>query len=341
MMNKHDYKQAMNSIKISDSFKIRTAQLMREERDKNSAETSEFAGNYTAMPEKRRFTPFLRYGGIVLTAAAVIAAAGVYSASRSADIADTTGADSQPAEAAPSPQTTVMIFQSADGEYDSGSGADEYDEFFYDDAEDCYEEDDSADEADDSAVPYDNNAPSADVPETFAGKKDGAEAEVGEITIAQTPVEAPQPTESQKQIRLSDFIAENADAKFTGDAEIVRYMLAESSEKRPDDMPAEFAQIDEFPYDVIKTIADAENTGEVISYVDPAQYAGAKELYSSIVWDGYALTMSFRSGDASFSFTVCGDTITNNDLLTTYRLTSDQFSVFAELAKSQLGIDLH
>jgi len=333
MMNKHDYKQAMNSIKISDSFKIRTAQLMREERDKNSAEASEYAGNYTAIPEKRRFTPFLRYGGIVLTAVAVIAAAGVYSASRSANIADTTGADSQPAEAAAPPQTTVMLYKS-DGSGNDSEIADKYfEEEVVDDAAD-----DSADAANDYEDSYDNDAAST-VPETFAGK--GDEASGGEIMIAEVPVEVSPSAEFKNQIRLADFIAENADAKFSGDAEIVQYMLADSNEKRPNDMPSEFAQIDEFPYDVIKTIADAENTGEVISYIDPVQYAGAKELYSSIGWDGYALTMNFRSGDASFSFTVCGDNITNNDLLTTYRLTSDQFSVFAELAKSQLGIDLH
>lgn len=319
MMNKHDYQQAMNSIKISDSFKSRTAQLMREERDKNTADNSEcLSGNYTAMPEKRRFMPLLRYGGIVLTAVAVIAAAGIYSVSRSADIADTTsGDDPQPTEAAPELQETVMLYKNADAEYDIGGvvGVEDVDE------EVC----DSAD------VSYDNDAGSA-APETFAGE---------EIILEAPAVGASPSTEATDQPRLSDFIAENADAKFSGDAEIVRYMLAESNEKHPNDMPSEFAQIDEFPYDVIKTVADAESTGEAISYVDPVQYAGSKELYSSIGWDGYALTMIFYSGDASFSFTVCGNTITDNSLSLTYKLTPDQFGIFAEFARSQLGITLH
>ena len=58
MMNKHDYQQAVNSIKISESFKSRTAQLMREEREKIiSADTENIPASYVTA-ERSVLFPF-------------------------------------------------------------------------------------------------------------------------------------------------------------------------------------------------------------------------------------------------------------------------------------------
>lgn len=321
MMNKHDYQQAVNSIRISESFKSRTAQLMREERERNTAVNSvDISEKYVTVHEKPRFIPIIRYGGIVLTAIAVIAAISIYSDSRSPDIAeDTTASGSTQNEgaAAPAP-TTVMIYSASDsGEYSETASADSFD----------YEEE-VEDEAD-----YAEEAGTASKEETAAGAG-------GEFIIAEAPAEALPPTVQTTTVPLPDYLAANTDAKFAGDAECTQYLLADSNQKRPDDMNAEFAQIDEFPDDVIKTIADCENSENITDYVDPEEYAASSELYSSIGWNGYALRLSFYTDNAAFYYTVCGNTLTNNSSYTSYRLTPEQLAVFEQLAEDQLGVML-
>lgn len=332
-MNKHDYQQAVNCIKISESFKSRTAQLMREERERNTAVNSvDISEKYVTVHEKPRFIPIIRYGGIMLTAIAVIAAISIYSDSRSPDIAEDTtvsGSTQNEGAAAPAP-TTVMIYSANDsGEYSETESADSFD---YE--EEVDDEADFADEAD--AAPKEQTAAAAGV---YTGAADGAG---GEIMIAKAPVESPSPTVQAKiAVLLPDYLAANTDAKFAGDAECTQYLLADSSQKRPDDMPSEFAQIDEFPDDVIKTIADCENSENITDYVDPEEYAASSELYSSIGWNGYALRLSFYTDNAEFYYTVCGNTITNNSSYTSYRLTPEQLAVFEQLAKDQLGVILN
>lgn len=321
MMNKHDYQQAVNSIKISESFRSRTAQLMREERERNSAVNSvDISEKYVTVHEKPHFIPIIRYGGIVLTAIAVIAAISIYSDSRSPDIAeDTTASGSTQNEgaAAPAP-TTVMIYSASDsGEYSETESADSFD----------YEVE-VEDEADYSA-------------EAGTASKEQTSAVTGsEFIIAEAPAEALPPTVQTTAVPLPDYLAANTDAKFAGDAECTQYLLADSNQKRPDDMNAEFAQIDEFPDDVIKTIADCENSENITNYVDPEEYAASSELYSSIGWNGYVLRLSFYTDNAAFYYTVCGNTITNNSSYTSYRLTPEQLAVFEQLAKDQLGVIL-
>ena len=332
MMNKHDYQQAVNSIKISESFRSRTAQLMREERERNSAVNSvDISEKYVTVHEKPRFIPIIRYGGIVLTAIAVIAAISIYSDSRSPDIAeDTTASGSTQNEgaAAPAP-TTVMIYSANDsGEYSETASADSFDYEVEVEDEADYAEEEAEDEAD-----YSAEAGTASKEETAAGAG-------GEFIIAEAPAEALPPTVQTTAVPLPDYLAANTDAKFAGDAECTQYLLADSNQKRPDDMNAEFAQIDEFPDDVIKTIADCENSENITNYVDPEEYAASSELYSSIGWNGYVLRLSFYTDNAAFYYTVCGNTITNNSSYTSYRLTPEQLAVFEQLAKDQLGVML-
>lgn len=332
MMNKHDYQQAVNSIRISESFKSRTAQLMREERERNSAVNSvDISEKYVTVHEKPRFIPIIRYGGIVLTAIAVIAAISIYSDSRSPDIAeDTTASGSTQNEgaAAPAP-TTVMIYSASDsGEYSETASADsfDYEEEVKDEAD--YAEEEAEDEAD-----YSAGAGTASKEQTSAVTD-------SEFIIAEVPAEALPPTVQTTTVPLPDYLAANTDAKFAGNAECTQYLLADSNQKRPDDMNAEFAQIDEFPDDVIKTIAECENSENITDYVDPEEYAASPELYSSIDWNGYALRLSFYTDNAAFYYTVCGNTLTNNSSYTSYRLTPEQLAVFEQLAKDQLGVML-
>ena len=332
MMNKHDYQQAVNSIRISESFKSRTAQLMREERERNSAVNSvDISEKYVTVHEKPRFIPIIRYGGIVLTAIAVIAAISIYSDSRSPDIAeDTTASGSTQNEgaAAPAP-TTVMIYSASDsGEYSETASADSFDYEVEVEDEADYAEEEAEDEAD-----YSAGAGTASKEQTSAVTD-------SEFIIAEVPAEALPPTVQTTTVPLPDYLAANTDAKFAGNAECTQYLLADSNQKRPDDMNAEFAQIDEFPDDVIKTIAECENSENITDYVDPEEYAASSELYSSIGWNGYVLRLSFYTDNAAFYYTVCGNTITNNSSYTSYRLTPEQLAVFEQLAKDQLGVML-
>lgn len=333
MMNKHDYQQAVNSIKISESFRSRTAQLMREERERNSAVNSvDISEKYVTVHEKPRFIPIIRYGGIMLTAIAVIAAISIYSDSRSPDIAeDTTASGSTQNEgaAAPAP-TTVMIYSANDsGEYSETASADSFD---YE--EEVENEADYAEEEAEDEAGYSAGTSTASKEETAAGAG-------GEFIIAEAPAEALPPTVQTTAVPLPDYLAANTDAKFAGNAECTQYLLADSNQKRPDDMNAEFAQIDEFPDEVIKTIADCENSENITNYVDPEEYAASSELYSSIGWNGYVLRLSFYTDNAAFYYTVCGNTITNNSSNTSYRLTPEQLAVFEQLAKDQLGVMLN
>lgn len=331
-MNKHDYQQAVNSIKISESFRSRTAQLMREEREKNSAVNSmDISEKYVTVHEKPRFIPIIRYGGIVLTAIAVIAAISIYSDSRSPDIAeDTTASGSTQNEGAPAPApTTVMIYSASDSdEYSETASADSFDYEVEVEDEADYAEEEAEDEADYSAGA------------STASKEQASAVTGSEFIIAEAPAEALPPTVQTTAVPLPDYLAANTDAKFAGNAECTQYLLADSNQKRPDDMNAEFAQIDEFPDDVIKTIAECENSENITNYVDPEEYAASPELYSSIDWNGYALRLSFYTDNAAFYYTVCGNTITNNFSNTSYRLTPEQLAVFEQLAKDQLGVML-
>ncbi len=331
-MNKHDYQQAVNSIRISESFKSRTAQLMREERERNSAVNSvDISEKYVTVHEKPRFIPIIRYGGIVLTAIAVIAAISIYSDSRSPDIAEDTTAGSTQNEgaAAPAP-TTVMIYSANDsGEYSETASADSFDYEVEVEDEADYAEEKAEDEAD-----YSAGAGTASKEQTSA-------VTGSEFIIAEAPVEALPPTVQTTAVPLPDYLAANTDAKFAGNAECTQYLLADSNQKRPDDMNAEFAQIDEFPDEVIKTIAECENSENITNYVDPEEYAASSELYSSIGWNGYVLRLSFYTDNAAFYYTVCGNTLTNNSSYTSYRLTPEQLAVFEQLAKDQLGVILN
>ena len=267
---------------------------------------------------------------MILTAAAVIAAVGTYAGCRSADNYDTTSADlSQPAEAAQPPSMTAA---SSDNNTEYGIYEDA-EEDIADDAADLDEDNDE-----NTSEEYDSADADNAYPDFYSAEVGAGDPIIEEAIVGETP---PVTAEAKVSTALSDHLKSHPDAKFKGDAEISKYYLADSGEKRPDDMPSEFAQLDEMPDDVINAAAEAESAGEPIDYADPSEYAASKELYTQIGWNGYALTINIYNDESYYSYTILGNTITNNLLRQTYKLTPELSDTFEAFAKEQLGIQLY
>lgn len=321
-MNKQDYRNAMNKIKISDSFQARTAQLMQEVRDGKASEPTEKNPRiYPLDNEKRRFPTYIKYGALIAAVAVISFSAGVLIDLPSEDGITAGSADTSASVTAAETSSDDIIEEVADK--DAGVAVEAggvEDEVFEDDSV----EDDHGD-ADEIIVeePVAGIAPSmAPVPPETAEDKMGAAPAEEALSEAQL---------------LRDFIAAND--VVGGYADNYFYILAGKGEKAPlSEINSDHAEIEAFPREMLDMTADIlENTEPMEKAISPDEYAKDPGLYVPLNWNGTAFVFGFRDGDNSFAYTVCGRSLTSQNSGKTYPLTEEQYQAYSQYSIDMVG----
>lgn len=335
-MNKQDYRRAMNRIKISESFQARTAQLMQEVRDgKNSGEADEKPLIYMTENEKRRFPPFLKYGGLIAAAVMISFTAGVMFDRRPSedDISnnDTGGNVIVSETAAPTaaagavPDDADAVDDVIEAEYDDADAGEDVIEGEYDDS---IEED--------ALVEAPVEAPVEGMPDEASSAEDGTQPETAVEVLDGAPMVGNAAFVPEAQLLRSLLETEDT---IGGYAENSFYILSEEHVKAPlGEENIEHTEIEEFPAELISMTADIlENAEPMETAVSPEEYAKDSDLYMPLNWNGTTFVFGFRSENYSFAFTVCGHSITSLNSGLSYPLTEEAYLKYSEYSVDMVG----
>ncbi len=330
-MNKQDYRNAMNKIKISDSFQARTAQLMQEVRDgKSDQPTEKNTRIYPLENEKRRFPAYIKYGALIAAVAVISFSAGVLVdlpseggiTSGSAD----TSASVTVGETAPEDRIEEVMDDAAEVPVEAGG---------VETGEDRVFEDDSVEDDHDDVdyVPAEEDPPVEVSPSMAPVSPDiSTEAPADKL---EAPVSANGDL-SEGQL-LREFIAANDSVG--GYADNYFYILAGKGEKAPlNEINSDHAEVEEFPRDMLDMTADIlENIEPMENAISPEEYAKDPELYIPLNWNGTAFVYGFGGDDRSFEYTVCGRSLTSQNSGKTYPLTEEQYQAYSQYSVEMVG----
>ena len=323
-MNKQDYKRAMNRIKISDSFEARTAQLMQEVRDGKNSETSE--ENTRIIPlenEKRRFPSYIKYGVLIAAVAVISFSAGVLLDPLPDDGIAAGSADSGVSDTAAQTADKAVIEEGVSEKDEPEAAAGGYD----------MDEDDSA-EVFDEAAPVEG-APSVGASAFMSPVPNETAAE----TLEEVPVEdAVDTTAALLEWELMRSLLESRES-IGGFAENCFYILSGEKVKAPlGESNSEHTEIEEFPAELISMTADIlENTQPMETAVSPEEYAKDSDLYMPLNWNGTTFVFGFRNENYSFTFTVCGRSVTSLNSGLSYALTEEEYLAYSDYSVKLVG----
>lgn len=327
-MNKQDYRKAMNRIKISDSFQARTAQLMQEVRDGKAAETSEENTRiYPLENEKRRFASYIKYGVLIAAVAVISFTAGVLLDPLSDDGITAGPSDPGVSETVDEAEDEVVI-------EDADAGSDE--------ERKVEAAGDPDAEQDDSLEEFDQAAPVEDDPLVgIAPSMAPVPNETADDTVEEVPVEAEpevDTTAAASEWELMRSLLDSGES-IGGFAENGFYILAAEKVKAPlGESNSEHTEIAEFPAELISMTADIlENSDALEQAVSPEEYAKDSKLYMPLNWNGTTFVFGFHNENHSFTFTVCGRSITSLNSGLSYTLTEEEFLAYSDYSVKLVG----
>lgn len=343
-MNKHDYRKAMNRIKISDSFQARTAQLMQEVGDGKTSEQSEESTRiYSLENEKRRFPVYIKYGALIAAVAVISFSAGALLDPLSHDGITAGSSDSSASETVDEAEDVIVV---DDADYDSdeerkveaaaGGSSDAdmvQDDSVEDDHDDVMDQNDPIEEFDE-ADPNEDDPPVGIAPFTAPVEQETSAETVSEVIVG----DAVDTTAFASEWELMRNLVDSRES-MVGFAENCFYILAEEKVKAPlGESNSDHMEIENFPAELISMTADIlENAEQMENAVSPDEYAKNPDLYMPLNWNGTTFVFGFHDDNSSFTFTVCGRSITSLNSGLSYTLTEEEFLAYSDYSVQLVG----